>query len=79
MLQALSVDGTHVVHAGRDDGFDAWVDLGGAEGEASAGADADDPDPVAVDRDGVRDGGDAGDAGGVAAQEVDGGAEGFGV
>ena len=49
MVQRVAVGRAHVVHADRRDGLHARVDLGGADDEAAAAADADHADPLAVD------------------------------
>ncbi|MNN37064.1 hypothetical protein D3C81_1509940 [compost metagenome] len=66
MVQRVAVGAAHVVHADGGDGLQARVDLGGADGEAAAAADADHADALAVDE-------------GARAEEVHGGTEVFGV
>lgn len=64
--QPVAVDRAHVVHARRRDGLQPRVDLGRADDERPAAADAHAADALAVDE-------------GLRAQVVDGAAEGFGV
>ena len=66
MPQGIPVGRTHVVHADRRDRLHARVDLGGADDEAAAAADADRADAAAVNE-------------ALRAEVVDGGAERFGV
>ena len=66
MPESVPVGRAHVVHADCRYGLQAGIDLGGADGETAAAADADDPDPFTVHKR-------------VRAEEVRGGAEGFGI
>src|SRR5690349_5761403 len=49
MLEAVTVGRPHVIHADRGDGFQTWIDLGGADGEAATAADTDDTDTLSID------------------------------
>lgn len=66
LAQPVARRGAHVVHRRRRDGFQPRVDLGGADDERPAAADADAADALAVDE-------------GLRAQVVDCAAEGVGV
>ena len=66
MVECVAVSGAHIIHTDGGDGLQAWVDLGGADGEAAAAADADRADLLAVDE-------------GASAQIIDCRAEGFGI
>lgn len=54
IAHALTAGTAHVVHADRRHGFDPVIDLRGAHRVAPAAADADDSDPVRIDRRVVR-------------------------
>lgn len=49
-VQPLPCRRTHVVHADRGDGLDAWVDLGGTDYKAAAATDAQAANAVRVDK-----------------------------
>src|SRR5215208_729748 len=50
MPEPVAVGGAHVVHADCRDGFDARIDLGRADDEATAAANPDRADPLLVDK-----------------------------